>query len=155
MLLSTVGKNVVEFEIDDEDYPAVIGIRWGASNISGKWYVRNAIRRSGKTIVTYLHRYIASAPVGKCIDHINLNTLDNRKINLRVCTRGENCRNSGMRKNNTSGVKGVRVTKEGNYQAAVMFERRSICLGTYADKNDAIQARKLGVLKYHKEFARY
>jgi len=44
---------------------------------------------------------------GLVIDHINGNRLDNRKENLRICSRGENSRNQALSRGNTSGFKGV------------------------------------------------
>lgn len=55
----------------------------------------------------YIHRVIMDPPKDMVVDHINRNPLDNRKINLRVCTIAENNRNISMQKNNTSGVMGV------------------------------------------------
>lgn len=55
-----------------------------------------------------LHRIIMTCPPGMCVDHINRFPLDNRKINMRVCTIAENNRNMSMSRRNTSGVRGVR-----------------------------------------------
>lgn len=49
-----------------------------------------------------LHRFIMNCPKDKVIDHINHNTLDNRKQNLRVCTHFENQQNLRSKKNGTN-----------------------------------------------------
>ena len=60
-----------------------------------------------------LHRFICGLEYGdnsienKVIDHINRNTFDNRLKNLNVVTFLENAQNSKLRKDNTSGIKGV------------------------------------------------
>ena len=53
-----------------------------------------------------LHRFLTDCPQGMVVDHINGNTLDNRRENLRVCTQKENVRNQHkLAKNNKSGYR--------------------------------------------------
>ena len=54
-----------------------------------------------------MHRIIANAKEGESVDHVNGNPLDNRKENLRVCTMSQNLANQKLRKDSTSGFKGV------------------------------------------------
>ena len=87
------------------------------------------------------------------VDHINGNVLDNRKCNLRVCTRAENNRNvKKKRKNNTSGYVGV--TKEGRkWLATVHHNYKTYRLGRFEDKVEAARARDLKAIELHGEFA--
>ena len=87
--------------IDDSDYPLVAGFKWRLSNPSHGFVY--AIANDGKTL---MHRLIANTPKGMSTDHINHDTLDNRRDNLRVCTVGENNRNTGSSVG-TSRFKGV------------------------------------------------
>lgn len=78
--------------IDDEDYEKVKPHKWRANYCKGisNYYVQNC----GWGVPTIMmHRLIMNAPKGLVVDHINHNTLDNRKSNLRVCTQSENLRN--------------------------------------------------------------
>lgn len=56
------------------------------------------------------------------IDHRDLNRSNNSWDNLRAATRTQNIRNGGVKKNNALGVKGVRRTKSGSYQARIMTD---------------------------------
>jgi hypothetical protein len=64
----------------------------------------------GKKIIK-LHRFIMGDPAGRIVDHRDGNRLDNRKRNLRVCGLGDNNRNLGISRRNTSGYKGVSFSK--------------------------------------------
>jgi HNH endonuclease len=56
----------------------------------------------------YLHRIILNVPDNLVVDHINGNTIDNRKENLRICTNVENTKNLRKQCNgHTSKYKGV------------------------------------------------
>lgn len=73
-------------EIDDEDASHILRYRWAATLRRKKFYVRAII--DGKD--TLLHRYLMMPPPGLCVDHINGDPLDNRRENLRTCTKSEN-----------------------------------------------------------------
>ena len=51
-----------------------------------------------------LHRYIMDCPEGMEVDHINHDTLDNRKSNLKICTRWENQQNLRSKVTTQTGV---------------------------------------------------
>lgn len=79
------------------------------------------------------------------VDHKNEIKTDNSWTNLRDATRSENFRNTGARKNNKLGVKGVVKTPKGHY--AVMFS-----LGTYNTLEEAKAAYAKMAILYHGEF---
>ena len=58
-----------------------------------------------------LHRLIVNAPEGMLVDHINRNSLDNRRLNLRLCTMSQNKANSEGRSCRTVPYKGLRFDK--------------------------------------------
>jgi len=72
--------------IDDYSYPTIKKYRW---HIIGK-YVATKIKR--KTI--YLHRFLMGSPKNMRIDHINLDTTDNRLSNLRIASHSQNRQNT-------------------------------------------------------------
>ena len=79
--------------------------------ISSLGYVVGRNKETNK--VEYLHRIIMGNPKGLCVDHINGNKLDNRKCNLRVCSKGDNLRNTFKRNGEySSAYKGVHFDKQ-------------------------------------------
>lgn len=148
-VIKVITKKGEEILIDAEDFEKVRRYSWCISktgypvaNISGK--------------VTKLHRYLLGLTNPKIIvDHINRNTLDNRKCNLRICTALENARNTTVSKNSSTGYLGISLTAQGKYRARIMVNRKEIRLGNYSRIEDAIKARKQAEKKYFKEFAPY
>jgi len=101
-----------------------------------------------------LHRFIMNAPKGKVVDHIDRNTYNMRKSNMRVCDRATNCSNKKLLSNNTSGHRGVllydygTLAKHPKWFAYIDYHGRKIHLGYYEHLEDAIAARKAGEIKY-------
>lgn len=92
---------------------------------------------------------------GTDIDHINGNPLDNRKINLRVCSHRENCMNQKKCKGNTSGTPGVSWYKNtGKWKVQIVVKGHHIHLGYFDDLEDATQCRRAAEEKYFGVFRR-
>jgi len=89
-------------------------------------------------------------PRGYEIDHINGNTLDNRKKNLRIVTHKQNMRNQRkLPSNNTSGHIGVTWNKiNKNWVAQIKINKKNIRLGSFYNIDDAVKARRNAEEKY-------
>ena len=95
--------------VDDDTDQSILGMRWcphtvrsqGSGEVAGYY----AIGRL-KSSKVYLHRLITGAVAGILVDHIDRNRLNNRRMNLRLCTPSENSCNRQRRKTK-SGYPGV------------------------------------------------
>jgi len=95
--------------VDDEDYEYLNQFKWCAhwhDDIKQYRAVRNNTYRVYPRTIS-MNRIIIGAGSNAQVDHINGNTLDNRRCNLRVCNNAENNRNRWLQSNNKSGYKGV------------------------------------------------
>lgn len=103
--------------------------------------------------VTPIHRFLLNT-IGKdkSTDHINGNSSDNRKANLRICSQSQNSKNLKRKKNNTSGYPGIEKVKNG-WKATIMFNRKSITIGVYKTFSEALKNRQDAEIKYFGEFA--
>ena len=112
-----------------------------------------------KRLFIRLHRVIFAMhhgrfPTGE-IDHKNRDPLDNRIINLREATRSQQSMNTKIRKDNTTGVKGVRIcssSKSKNYQAFIYVDRKFRHLGLFVDLDEAAAVRRAAEVNFHGEF---
>jgi hypothetical protein len=87
-------------------------------------------------------------------DHVNGNTLDNRKSNLRICSFSDNNKNRKISKNNSTGYKGVVYDKRNKkFIAKIGLNKKQIYLGYYIDPIDAARAYNAAAIKYFGEFA--
>lgn len=146
--------------IDDEDFERLSGYIWRATVRHRKYgnacvYAQRHVRRGdGVWTVQYMHSLISEAPAGMVTDHVDGDGLNNRRANLRVCTRSENQHNSRPR-GGTSRYKGVcwdSHAKKWKAYIAVCGKLHNI--GLFARETDAAQAYDAAAMKLHGEFAR-
>lgn len=128
--------------IDIDDLNKIIGI---------KWRLHTGYAKYGSHNIT-IHRLVMNCPDNMIVDHINHNRLDNRKENLRICTKQQNTFNSSKRVTNTSGHTGVDFNG-GKWRARIKVNGEDITLGLYQNIEDAIATRSKAIDKYFGEFA--
>lgn len=142
--------------VDDDDYERLSQFNWHFNKHG--YAMRNVCNGKGRHKMSFMHREILelSKDDGKYVDHINGDKLDNRRENLRVCSNAENVHNQGIRKNNTSGLKGVvwhKVARK--WFAQITINRKNKYLGLFATPDDAHEAYCAAALKYHGQFANF
>ena len=138
--------------VDDEDYEAVARYHWCFSCGYAK---RQATLAPKKTAMVYMHRLLVGAVKGQEVDHINMNKLDNRRANLRLCTPSQNKANQNRRIDNRSGFKGVCLRKRKmKWEAQIAVGGHNMHLGYFADRIDAARAYDAAAMRHFGEFAR-
>lgn len=135
--------------IDLEDVEKCKKHHWTVS----QGYVNYAYIENKKRFNVKLYRYLLNVPDGKLVDHINGKPLDNRKSNLRICTYLENAWNKIKSNSSRTEFKGISKRKNGKYQVGIGYKGKKIYIGTFANKQDAIKARKEAELKYFGEYS--
>ena len=88
------------------------------------------------------------------VDHKNTDTTDNKWGNLRLANQGQNCANQRLKKNNTSGRKGVVWDDCRKKWRAQIHAGKARCLGRYATFEEAVAVREAAEKLYFGEFAR-
>lgn len=143
--------------VDDSDYAELSKHKWCASkNPNGDFYATRNVKINGKLHTIFMHREILGLEYGdpRHSNHKNHQTLDNRRDNIRICTRNQNQMNQKPRQNTTSKYKGVSWVKQREeWQAQVRVNGKSIHLGYYDDEEMAAMAYDLVARKAHGEFA--
>ena len=136
--------------VDDDQYEALSRHSW---RVNAGGY---AIRTSYDTVL--MHRQILGVHGGpEIIDHINMDKLDNRSSNLRLCTRQQNNCNSPPRRSSKTGLKGVihlPTLKKKPYRACLQAHGVSHFLGYHATAQQAADAYDQAALLHHGAFAR-
>ena len=119
--------------VDLEDLDKCLQYKWHVKNSHRTDYAITTINKKKKL---WLHRLITGYEGNLDIDHINGNGLDNRKENLRICSRSRNAMNLHRK------YQGVRKMESGRYRAAIQHNYKSIHIGTYDTIEEALEARK-------------
>lgn len=133
-----------KFYFDLEDYDKIKDYYWVINNHE---YV---ITGGANNPDILMHRLILKVTNDKEVDHINHNTNDNRKENLRIVTRSQNQMNTSLRSNNTSGVTGVYFD---NTHGCWVSKIQNNILGYFHSFNDAINKRKEAEKIYFGEYS--
>lgn len=140
--------------VDEEDYNRVIERKWSISfSCTNETYYRVESRINRKLI--RLHRYILNITDPNIkVDHINRNTLDNRKSNLRICTQIQNMRNCKSLKNKT-GFRGVYQNHgNGKFRACISIKNKTFHIpGNFLTAEEAAKVRDEYALMISGEFA--
>jgi hypothetical protein len=158
------GKGIYECLIDYDDWIKIKDMIWNVvyrktrQNSDDYYVLHNEYIGMKNGHSNYnsilLHRFITGAKEDNIIDHINHNTLDNRKCNLRISEQNENLKHrNGKNQNNKSGYRNVfwdnnqcvwKVTLCDNY--------KTIYIGTFNDVHEAGKAAEEARQKYYGEF---
>jgi hypothetical protein len=136
--------------VDDEDFEYLNQWKW----FFNKGYAGRHTGPRHRRKLVLMHRDILCVPDGLVTDHINHDGLDNRRSNLRSCTRAQNYANSDIHSNNTSGAKGVRLRKDTKkWSAIIKHNQKVIYLGCFKNLDEAARAYKDKAREIYGEFA--
>jgi hypothetical protein len=141
-------ENLVRMKVkfDLEDVPRISQYNWCALDKRNLYLICRGVGS--------LHRFLLNCPVGKLVDHRDGNTLDCRKKNLRICTHKGNNRNAGLSSANTTGMKGVSLSKSGKFKVFIYKNNKAIYVGLFDNLIAAAEAYNQAAIKHHGKFAR-
>jgi hypothetical protein len=160
LIITSPKYGIFEFIIDNDEYEKVRQYHWSifrthnVYNTSEFFYASTTDKRLPSTH-RLLHRLINQTEKGLITDHIDGNTLNTRKENLRSCTYQENGMNKPLPASSTSGFKGVTwVKRQNKWMAHLEYKQKFHNLGYFNNIEDAITVRKKAETKYFGEFNR-
>ncbi len=138
--------------VDDEDFDLVNRHKWNVTTQKHTSYASRAVKKNGKWTTEYMHRLIMGSPKGLDIDHISRDGLDNRRSNMRSCTRGQNLRRRiPFGKSKYKGIYWCDTKKR--WRAQIMVDGKRQSLGSYADEIEAAKAYDRAAIRMNGRFA--
>ena len=143
-----------EFYFDLEDYNKIKDYCWYKD--PNRYIRTNAYTSDGKKTSILLHQLIMGTDGYYTMpDHIHGKNSrhDNRKSNLRIANKSQNNINQPLRKDNTSGVKGINWNKDSNkWRVRIQVNKKRIFIGDFDTLDEAKKARENAAKKYHKDY---
>jgi hypothetical protein len=142
-------------KVDDEDYERFSIFNWCVGKQpNGKVYARRGLWEYPSFRHLYLHREILGLEDPKIkVDHVDGDTLNNQKYNLRQCTHQQNCRSVDKRSNNKSGYKGVHWHRR-KWLAGIRVDGKTVYVGTFDNVEDAARAYDEAAIIHFGQFAK-
>lgn len=143
------GRNAI---VDDDMWDELSQWRWYCT---GTGYARRTIRTEVGFCYVLMHRLIIAAPEGSFVDHIDGDTLNNTRANLRLCNiaqNGYNRKKSPLA--HTSRFKGVSLSKNKRAWRATIGDRGIVHIGTFATEESAARAYDQEAIRRFGPFAR-
>jgi hypothetical protein len=125
--------------VDADDYARVNALRWHLFD----GYARRNVVVKGRWRALFMHRFVMGLEFDNQLqpDHENRDRLDNRKSNLILVPRAAQAQNITMRRDNTSGFRGVTFHKAtGKWAAHARLNRKRVHLGLWETREDAAAA---------------
>lgn len=121
--------------IDDEDGPLVAPYKWTVVKRNDTlWHAQRQYQKNGKVTTIMMHRLILGLTDRKIeVDHKDGDGLNNRRSNLRKCTRAQNGKNRRKSLNCSTPYKGVRLLR-GKFEARITADGVQIYLGTFGHR---------------------
>lgn len=148
----------IKVKVDREDYKYLSTMKWYAYYSSNSMKIYTYTKKSDRSRIVWLHRLLVNCPKGMVVDHINGNGLDNRKRNLRICTREQNSLNIGKSDTPaTSKYIGVYYNKScpsKPWKASISINNKTVNLGQFSLESDAAKFRDKIALQIRGKYAR-
>lgn len=142
------------FALVDECDAALSCYNWSALVRSNTTYASRYVRINGRRNRVLLHREIMNPNRKLTVDHVNRNGLDNRRKNLRVCTKTQNLGNQRKCRKSLSIFKGVCFDKRvQKWFAAIHINKKGIYLGSFVNQVDAAKAYDRAATIHFGQFA--
>lgn len=140
---SSTGEVLNTFKLDIEDIPLLQGYKW-RTILKGKKnspYLVTGHAGSQGIGMIYFHRLVLGNPSEE-VDHINRDSTDNRKNNLRLSYRQQQVVNTSLRVDNTQGVKGIYfIQRDQGYRAEIQKGKIHVFSPMYKTKEEAAYMR--------------
>lgn len=146
--------------VDDADFAWLSAHSWRAASACGArgrlnghegYYAVRYVRVGRRNKAIFMHRLIAAPPTNMVVDHIDRNTLNNQRSNLRIATGQQNSCNR-FHRSRKSGMKGVEINKR-RFRARIVWRGMRYYLGAYELRDQAAVAYDVGAVAVHGDFA--
>jgi len=137
--------------VDAEDYPLLYRYTWNAysgKNYPNQLYAATTIHMKNIPMARFILGVYDRRVV---VDHMNHNTMDNRKDNLRICLPAENSRNALIQKGRI--YKGVYVRSPKSCYVQIKFKRKLIYVGHFKSPKEAAKAYDKKAVELFGQFA--